>query len=205
MRATATTAAATRSTAGGHRDPEWHAPCRLPAGCGHVRKRATAAELACRVTIRPEGFALLSPGAISSVGTWLPAADDRRPALSAQSSVRSLIWRLSRCRPPWQVSGSCRQDGSVRDCCSCVRKPRSWAGVSAAHSTIWDNRFRLLADGDMPKDAIDRKAGRRRCAFQRSFRPAVGRSADASGRSESVKFWKPSRIWDMRPVNMAGA
>ncbi len=130
----------------------------------HEEARA-AAELACRVTIRPEGFALLSPGAIGSLalGCLLRTIGAQHYA----PSQRQIVELAAKPVPATLAGVRILNAGRFGEGLLFVREEAAvMGGVRAAHNTIWDNRFRLLADGDMPKHAIVEKLGADAACFR---------------------------------------
>jgi tRNA(Ile)-lysidine synthase len=128
---------------------------------GNLRRReeeAIAAELVRRATIRPEGFALLSPGRIG------PAA------------LRSLVQTIAgACYPPGhaQITELAARPraatvagvrifsaGRLGDGMLVVREEAAiGAPVPASHGLIWDRRFRVVARRGVPTGASIGKLG----------------------------------------------
>jgi tRNA(Ile)-lysidine synthase len=119
------------------------------AGIGRLRadeEAETAAELAIRAQIRPEGFALLTPGRISEAGlatlvqivggaTYPPPPAQIAP-LAAEPQPATIagvrILPAGRLGPGWLI----------------VREEASIAGpIDALPGAVWDNRFRLIVHG----------------------------------------------------------
>ncbi|MFL5282784.1 MAG: tRNA lysidine(34) synthetase TilS [Rhodopila sp.] len=127
-------------------DATFLALTRAIADIGRLRaseEAETAAGLAARATIRPEGFALLSPGRIGEAGLAslvqtiggaayppppgqiAPLATEPKPATVAGVRILS----AGRLGPGWLI----------------VREEASIAGpVNAVPGVVWDNRFRLI-------------------------------------------------------------
>jgi tRNA(Ile)-lysidine synthase len=118
----------------------------------------TAAELAGRATIRPEGFALLSPGrispsALSSLvrtigGMSYPASPDRISGLAARPGPATVagvrILPAGRFGDGWLIA---REEAAVMP------------PVEASSDITWDQRFRLLTRGLLPNGATIGKLG----------------------------------------------
>jgi tRNA(Ile)-lysidine synthase len=116
------------------------------SGVGRLRaneEAETAAELAVRATIRPEGFALLSPGRISeaglsslvqtiSGGAYPPSPAQISP-LAAEPAPATLagvrILPAGRLGPGWLIV---REEASIAQ------------PIDAAPDAVWDDRFRLV-------------------------------------------------------------
>jgi tRNA(Ile)-lysidine synthase len=128
---------------------------------GRLRSREeaeTAAELADRAAIRPEGFALLSDGRISPAalgslvstvgGMPYPASSDQitglaaRPAPATVAGVR--ILPAGRFGRDWLIV---REEAAIMP------------PVEASSDTIWDRRFRLIASWSPPVGAMIGKLG----------------------------------------------
>jgi len=116
------------------------------------RDRAVAAVLADRVSIRPEGFAVLSPGPIAPDalaalvqtigGAPYAPASDRIAALAAAPGPATLagvrLLPAGRLGPGWLV----------------VREAAAMAPpIQARPGSVWDGRFRLAADAQPPEGA----------------------------------------------------
>jgi tRNA(Ile)-lysidine synthase len=143
---------------------------RIPADNGLAEALATvgqlrsheeaqiASELARRATIRPEGFALLSPGRIGSAalstlvqaigGSAYPPNPVRINALAAQPE-------------PATVAGvRIMPAGRFGEGLLIVREEAAVAGPEViAADTTWDNRFRLVGRWDFPAGATIGKLG----------------------------------------------
>jgi tRNA(Ile)-lysidine synthase len=128
---------------------------------GRLRSREeaeVAIELAQRVTIRPEGFALLSPGRIGSAalstlvrtigGTRYPAGPSQINELAAQP------------RPTTIAGVRMIQAGRLGDGFLLVREEAAVMGpVQASADTIWDNRFRVIGYHNASAGATIAKLG----------------------------------------------
>jgi tRNA(Ile)-lysidine synthase len=118
----------------------------------------TATELASRVTIRPEGFALLSPGRIGSAalgslvrtvgGLGYPASPGQISDLAAQPKPATVagvrIMPAGRFGDGWLIV---REEAAIAE------------PVEAMPDTIWDNRFRLLGHRAFPIGTMVGKLG----------------------------------------------
>ncbi|MGE0224597.1 MAG: tRNA lysidine(34) synthetase TilS [Acetobacteraceae bacterium] len=120
--------------------------CAAAASAGHVRAsrdEAVAAELAERVTLRPEGFAVLSPGAVSPEafgrllqvigGRAYPANTERIATLARNPGPATIggvrLLPAGRLGPGWLV----------------VREQKAIMGpVALAAGAIWDGRYRIV-------------------------------------------------------------
>jgi tRNA(Ile)-lysidine synthase len=140
------------------------------AAAGRMRRRdekTAAAELARCATIRPEGFALLSPGRISTGGlrslirtiggaAYAPSSD-RVAALAAQLKPATLAG--VRLMPAGRLG-----DGML--------VLREEAGISkpiaAVDGAVWDGRYRLIAPRGTPTDATIGKLGADATRFRRA-------------------------------------
>jgi tRNA(Ile)-lysidine synthase len=117
-----------------------------------------AQELAGRTTIRPEGFALLSRGPIGALalGCLLRAIGGLRylPSLGQ-------IAELAANPGPATVAGvRILAAGRLGDGLLLVREEAAvMAPVAALPGTVWDNRFRLLGDANVSRDATIGKLG----------------------------------------------
>ncbi len=119
---------------------------------------ATAAELARRTIVRPEGFALLSPGRIGSAalaclvqtigGAAYPPAPARIGAIAANPG-------------PATIAGvRILQAGRFGDGWLIVREEAAIAAPAAVSANdLWDNRFRLRALDGCPAAAMIGKLG----------------------------------------------
>jgi tRNA(Ile)-lysidine synthase len=125
-----------------------------------------AAELARRATIRPEGFALLSPGRISPAalssliqtigGSPYPPNPGQINALATQPGPASLAGvRIVKA-------------GRFGEGLLIVREEAAVMGPVAAYAdTSWDNRFRLVGDQRFPAGATIGKLGDDAARFRR--------------------------------------
>jgi tRNA(Ile)-lysidine synthase len=140
----------------------------MAAGRLRAREEAeTAIELARRTTIRPEGFALFSPGRIAPAalsrvirtigGLPYPASPNQINDLAAQPGPATLagvrIMPAGALGQGWLVV---REEASVME------------PVAAEPNTIWDRRFRLL--GRCPDGATIGKLGPDAARFRRHSR-----------------------------------
>jgi tRNA(Ile)-lysidine synthase len=131
------------------------------SAAGRLRSREetdTASELARRATIRPEGFALLSPGRISPAalsrllqtigGAAYPPSPARVNALAAQPG-------------PATVAGvRIMHAGRFGDGLLIVREEAAvMQPVEARPGTIWDNRFRIIGQKALLAGATIGKLG----------------------------------------------
>jgi tRNA(Ile)-lysidine synthase len=121
-------------------------------------ERQIAAELATRATIYPEGFALLSPGAISAAalsslirtigGAAYPPSPSQLTGLAGQPGPATLagvrIVPAGRFGAGWLVA---REEAAIAD------------SVNACSGTVWDNRFRVIARPGVPDGATIGKLG----------------------------------------------
>ena len=125
-----------------------------------------AAELAHRATIRPEGFALLSPGrigaaALSSLvrtigGMPYPASPGQISDLAAEPRPATLAG--VRIMPAGRFGDSLlvlREEAAIME------------PVEASPDTIWDNRFRLLGHPAFPGEVMIGKLGSDAARFRR--------------------------------------
>jgi tRNA(Ile)-lysidine synthase len=124
----------------------------------------TATELASRATIRPEGFALLSPGRIGSAalgslvrtvgGMGYPASPDQISDLAAQPKPATVagvrIMPAGRFGNGWLIL---REEAAIAE------------PVGAVPDMIWDNRFRVIGHhagtmiGKLGVDAVRFRGG----------------------------------------------
>jgi len=118
----------------------------------------TAAELARRVSIRPEGFALLSPGRIgaaalrSVIRTIGGAAYPPSPARISDLAARP--------RPATVAGVRIMAAGRLSDGWLLVREEAAIADpIPALSDTVWDHRFRLMARKTLPNGASIGKLG----------------------------------------------
>jgi tRNA(Ile)-lysidine synthase len=140
------------------------------AAAGRLRQReeaATAAELAERATIRPEGFALLSPGRI---GTAALSALIRTIGGAAYPSSPAQIAELAAQPKPATLAGvRILPAGRMGEGFLLVREEAAIAAaMPARQGAIWDHRFRLMTDPDCPGDALISRLGPDAARFRRS-------------------------------------
>jgi tRNA(Ile)-lysidine synthase len=104
--------------------------------------RVIAATLADRVTIRPEGYALLTPGPIDPDAL---AALLRTVAGSAFTPPIDRVARIAQSPGPATLGGVCiAPAGRLGEGWLLVREPRAMEGpVAALRNAVWDGRFRL--------------------------------------------------------------
>jgi len=150
-----------------------HAPTglrRAIAAAGRLRAREemdTGAELARRATIRPEGFALLSPGRISPAalsrllqtigGAPYPPSPARVNALAAQPGPATLAGvRIMNAGRFGNGLLIVREEEAVME------------PVEARPDTIWDNRFRIIGHKALPSGAMIGKLGSDAARFRRA-------------------------------------
>ncbi len=118
----------------------------------------TAAELAGRATIRPEGFALLSPGRIGAAalaclvrtigGAGYPPSPARISDLAADP------------RPATVAGVRIMAAGRFGDGLLIVREEAAIAEpVAVSGDAVWDNRFRVIARDGFPNGAVVGKLG----------------------------------------------
>lgn len=143
---------------------------------GAVRAReeaATAAELATRATIRPEGFALLSPGRISAaaLSTLLRTIGGARYG----PSVARVADLAARPRPATVAGVRLLQAGRLGDGLLLAREEAAIAGtVEARPNAMWDGRFRLITGCPLPTGAAVGQLGPDAARFRdRSTLPSV--------------------------------
>ena len=127
----------------------------------------TAAELAVRVTIWPEGFALLSPGRISPAALrCLIQTIAGAPYPPSPAQVSDLAARPG---PATLAGVRVIAAGRYGDGLLIVREEAAVADpVPATNGTIWDNRFRLVAENGLPSGTIIGKLGADAPCFRRS-------------------------------------
>ena len=135
---------------------------------GQLREReeaATAAELAERATIRPEGFALLSPGRI---GTAALAALIQTVSGAAYRPNLAAVTDLAAQPKPATVAGvRLLPAGRFGDGWLLIREEAAiGAPVPATNGAIWDGRFRSVGDGS--PGAVIGKLGKDAVLFRRA-------------------------------------
>ena len=138
------------------------------AGRSRVRaEEAAAAELAQRVTIRPEGFAVLSGGRI---GADALGALIRAIAGAPYPPSQSHISGLAASPGPATVAGvRILPGGRFCDGLLLIREEASIAPpVPAVDNVIWDRRFRLIARAGIPAGATIGKLGEDASQFRRA-------------------------------------
>jgi tRNA(Ile)-lysidine synthase len=140
------------------------------AAVGKLRSREEiqiATELAVRATIRPEGFALLSPGRIGSTalsalvqtigGMSYPANPDQIADLAAQPRPTTIagvrIMPAGRFGDGWLIA---REEAAIME------------PVEATPSAIWDRRFHLIARRPFPGGTTIGKLGDDAARFRNS-------------------------------------
>jgi tRNA(Ile)-lysidine synthase len=136
-------------------------------GALRAREEAeTAIELANRATIRPEGFALLSPGRI---GTAALAHLIRTIAGAAYLSSQAQISDLAARPRPSTVSGArLLPAGRYGKYLLLVREEAAMAGPMDVYpSAVWDGRFRLAINGAVPSGLSVGKLGNDATRFRR--------------------------------------
>ena len=136
----------------------------LPAALssvGQLRRREeeeAGAELAQRAAIRPEGFALLSPGRISVAAL---RALVRTIGGAGYPSSHTQISQLAARPEPATVAGvRILPAGRLGDGMLIVREEAAiGAAVPACDGAIWDGRFRQIARGAVPSGTSIGKLG----------------------------------------------
>jgi tRNA(Ile)-lysidine synthase len=136
---------------------------------GLLRRRdeeEVAAELAQRATIRPEGFALLSPGRISALalGSLIQTLGGA-PYTPSPAQINELASRPKSAT----VAGVCiLPAGRFGDGMLLVREEAAIGNpTTASHGAIWDNRFRVFASDGAPGDALVTQMGADAARFRR--------------------------------------
>jgi tRNA(Ile)-lysidine synthase len=135
----------------------WHALSAV-ARLRSYEEMQTAAELASRVSVRPEGFALLSPGRIGSAAL---SSLVRTIGGSAYNPSPARINGLAaRPRPAALAGVRITQAGRFGDGMLIVREEAAVMDpVPLAPDTIWDNRFRVAGHEGLPAGATIGKLG----------------------------------------------
>jgi tRNA(Ile)-lysidine synthase len=128
---------------------------------GRLRRREeeeAGAELAQRAAIRPEGFALLSPGRISVAAL---RALVRTIGGAGYAPSHTQISQLAARPGPATVAGvRILPAGRLGDGMLIVREEAAiGAAVPACHGAIWDSRFRQIAQGVVPSGTSIGKLG----------------------------------------------
>jgi tRNA(Ile)-lysidine synthase len=136
---------------------------------GALRAReetSTAAELANRTVLRPEGFALLSPGRISVAAL---AALIRTIAGSPYApGLQQIADLAARPRPATIAGVRLLTAGRTGDGLLLVREEAAMAeSVEAGRDAVWDGRFRLVTDCSLPPGAFIGKLGPDAARFRR--------------------------------------
>ncbi len=129
------------------------------AGAGRLREEtAAAAELAARVTIRPEGFALLSPGRI---GVAALRALIQTIAGSAYAPGVAQVAPLAAQPEPATLGGvRLLPAGRIGDGLLVVREAAAIGpDVVAVPGSVWDGRFRLVACDGLPNGTMIGRLG----------------------------------------------
>lgn len=131
------------------------------AAVGRLRSREeteTAAELACRTTIRPEGFALLSPGRVGSAAmSSLVRTVGGMPYPASPGQISDLA---ARPKPATVAGVRIMPAGGFGDGWLIVREEAAiMEPVAASPDTIWDHRFRVFGDRAFPGGALIGKLG----------------------------------------------
>jgi tRNA(Ile)-lysidine synthase len=131
------------------------------AAVGRLRSREeteTAAELACRTTIRPEGFALLSPGRVGSAAmSRLVRTVGGMPYPASPGQISDLA---ARPKPATVAGVRIMPAGGFGDGWLIVREEAAiMEPVAASPDTIWDHRFRVFGDRAFPGGALIGKLG----------------------------------------------
>ena len=155
--------------------------CGVAAGSGLSDEATIAAGLAERVSLRPEGFAVLSEGSDTAAG--LAARDRRRLPVRRFRRPRNSVARLAAAPRPATLAGVrlLPAGGWARIGC-CVREAPPWRRqFRHVAGAVWDGRFRLVA----PRRAAGgRDAGRLGCRCgpaAPAFGAAVRRAAHTAG------------------------
>ncbi len=114
---------------------------------------AVAVELANRATIRPEGYAVLSPGRISTGAlSSLIRAISGAPYAPGQGQVSDLA---AEPRAATVAGVRIMPAGRTGEGFLVVREEAAMAKpVEAALNTVWDGRFRLIAGSSLPPGAM---------------------------------------------------
>ncbi len=134
---------------------------RAMSAVGRLRAREeaeTAAEIAARATIRPEGFAVLSPGRI---GPGALGALIRTIGGAAYPAEPASVNRLAAHPNPATIGGvRIMPAGRLGNGLLIVREEAAvMRPLPAEPDVIWDKRFRLVAGGLLPAGATIGKLG----------------------------------------------
>ena len=126
------------------------------AAVGRLRSREeaeTAAELARRAAIRPEGFALLSPGRVGAAAlSRLVRTVGGLPYPASPGQISDLA---ARPKPATVAGVRILPAGGFGDGWLIVREEAAvMEPVAALPDTVWDHRFRVLGDRAIPNRAI---------------------------------------------------
>jgi len=118
----------------------------------------TAAELACRATVRPEGFALLSPGRIGSAA--LSSLVRTIGGSAYNPSPAQINGLAARPRPATLAGVRIMPAGRFGDGMLIVREEAAVMDpVPLVPDTIWDNRFRVAGHEGLPAGGTIGKLG----------------------------------------------
>ncbi len=180
---------------------------------GKLRRREeeeAGAELAQRAAIRPEGFALLSPGRISVAA--LRALVQTIGGARYPPSHTQISRLAARPRPATVAGVRILPAGRLGDGMLIVREEAAiGAAVPACHGAIWDGRFRQIARGVVPSGTSVGKLGADAESVQGVFEPAIRGFADDAGaearRSSGLgatfglcpSGWRPADDTSVRP------
>jgi tRNA(Ile)-lysidine synthase len=137
------------------------------------QEAATAAELAQRATIRPEGFAVLSPGRIgASALSRLIQTIGGAPYPPDPEQIDDLAMHP---RPATLAGVRIMPAGRLAEGMLILREPAATLPPIPAHrNAIWDRRFRLTACPDLPATAEIGRLGQDAARFRhRSNLPSV--------------------------------
>lgn len=127
---------------------------------------ATAVELASRVSIWPEGYALLSPGRIGTGG--LARLMQTIAGAAYAPSVAQIADLAARPRPATVAGVRILPAGRTGDGLLLVREEASIASTAAAcPNVVWDGRFRLIAEYAPPMGTMIGKLGQDATRFRR--------------------------------------
>jgi tRNA(Ile)-lysidine synthase len=131
------------------------------ASAGRLRSREeaeTAAELAERATVRPEGFALLSSGRVGVAAlSRLVRTIGGRPYPASPGQISALA---ARPKPATVAGARIMPAGRFGDGWLVVREEAAMMEpVAALPEAIWDDRFRVFGDRAFPSGATIGKLG----------------------------------------------
>jgi tRNA(Ile)-lysidine synthase len=129
------------------------------------QEAATAAELAQRATIRPEGFAVLSPGRIGAFAlSRLIQTVGGAPYPPNPEQIDDLAMHP---RPATLAGVRIMPAGRLADGMLILREPAATLPpVPARRNAIWDRRFRLTACPDLPETAEIGRLGQDAARFR---------------------------------------